>query len=865
MSVAALRALLVRYAAQASVVAFCALLVAGMWIGLVLQLHWEREEIIATAHLGVGNYARVFEAHVARTLRAVEVVLDEIEADYRRLGARLDLARLARERRTSLDPYYSLAVVDRDGNLILADYAIRDRPNFKDRENYQFHVAHDTRETFISQPRRATSGPNAGKWSIIISIRVNRPDGGFAGYVAVVMDPFYFSQLYSKVELGRGSIVALVGRDGVIRARQEDEEHSAGQDVSGSAMFLRIQKSPVEGQFVGRGQLASMTRLYSYRMVQDYPLVVVVGRSEAAVLSSYASRRAAYLGWAGGATLLIALFAALLVYQIGHRSRSDARVRESEQRYLELVEQASDGIFIADASGRYLQFNEAARAMLGYTEEELRAMSMRDLVPEEDQRREPLRIDELRAGKSLLTERRLLRKDGSLLPVEISARKLSNGMLQAVVRDVGARKRVEESLRASEARLKEAQALAKLGNWELDLVGGRLTWSDEIYRIFELDAAQFGASYEAFLNAIHPDDRESVNRVYTASVANRTSYAIVHRLRTSDGRIKHVQERGQTFYAEDGKPLRSVGTVQDVTALHEAEQALRALNAELEARVEARTAELRRANSTLAESLEELRAAQVRLVQSEKMAALGSLVAGIAHEINTPLGIGVTAASHVELTVRGLQERFAHGQPTRQEMEGFLSSASEACEMVLANLQRAADLIRSFKQVAVDQSSGERRTFSLKPYLDEVLRSLGPQLRRTRHEVLLVCPENLEIDSYPGAYSQIVTNLVLNSLTHGFDGIEHGRIEIEVLREGESLRLRYRDNGRGIAPEHLPKIFDPFFTTKRGLGGSGLGLHVLYNLVTQTLGGTIECRSRPGEGVSFDIDLPMRPPRGTPA
>jgi signal transduction histidine kinase len=242
------------------------------------------------------------------------------------------------------------------------------------------------------------------------------------------------------------------------------------------------------------------------------------------------------------------------------------------------------------------------------------------------------------------------------------------------------------------------------------------------------------------------------------------------------------------------------------------------------------------------------------------MAALGSLVAGIAHEINTPLGIGVTAASHIELAVRALNERFARGELTRQDMEGFLGNATEACEMVLANLQRAADLIRSFKQVAVDQSSGARRRFSLKPYLEEVLRSLGPQLRRTRHEVLLDCPANLEIDSYPGAYSQLVTNLVLNSLSHGFDGIEQGRIEIEVQREGQSLRLRYRDNGRGIAPEHLPKIFDPFFTTKRGLGGSGLGLHVVYNLVTQTLGGTIECRSTPGEGVSFEVDLPIRPP-----
>lgn len=845
MSVSGFRALLVRYAAQASVIAFGVLVVAGMWIGLVLQLRWEREAIIATAHLGIGNYARVFEAHVTRTLRAAEVVLAEVEADYRRLGARLDLARFARERRTSLDPYYSLAVIDRDGNLILADYAIRGRPNFKERDNYRFHVAHDTRETFISKPRRATSGPNAGKWTIIVSRRVDHSDGSFAGYVAVAMDPFYFSQLYSKVELGPGSIVALVGRDGVIRARQEDEEQSAGQDVSGSAMFLRILQSAGEGQFVGRGQLASMTRLYSYRPVEGYALMVIVGRSEAAVLSSYASRRAAYLGWAGGATLLVALFAALLVYQIGHRGRSEARVRESEQRYLDLVEQASDGIFIADARGRYVQVNQAACDMLGYTEQELLSLTMSGLVTDEDLRREPFRVDELRAGKALLTERRLRRKDGALVPVEISARMLANGLQQAIVRDISARRRAEEQLRVKDSAI--ATSINAIAFADADR---KITYVNPMF------LRMWGYAHEGEVLGRTPvelcSDPQEAFAILDAMKATGSYIGTLKGLR-KDGSVFPVEVSASVVRDGDGGVTHLMASFMDITERVHAEESLRALNAELEARVEARTAELR-------QSLDELRAAQAQLVQSEKMAALGSLVAGIAHEINTPLGIGVTAASHVELTVRALNERFARGELTRQDMEGFLGSATEACEMVLANLQRAADLVRSFKQVAVDQSSGERRRFSLKPYLEEVLRSLGPQLRRTRHEVLLDCPANLEIDSYPGAYSQVVTNLVLNSLSHGFDGVEQGRIEIEVRREGESLRLRYRDNGRGIAPEHLPRIFDPFFTTRRGLGGSGLGLHVVYNLVTQTLGGTIECRSAPGEGVSFEIDLPLRPP-----
>ncbi len=408
------------------------------------------------------------------------------------------------------------------------------------------------------------------------------------------------------------------------------------------------------------------------------------------------------------------------------------------------------------------------------------------------------------------------------------------------------------------AQLNEAQQLAKVGSWELDLVSRNLHWSDEIFRIFEIDKSRFAASYEAFLNAIHPDDRDLVNGAYTESVANNATYIIQHRLQMDDGRIKWVEERGQTFYDADGKPLRSVGTVQDITTLHEAEQALQALNADLEVRVQERTVDLIRVNAKLQRSLDDLQRAQVHLVQSEKMAALGGLVAGVAHEINTPVGVGVTAASHLQMMVRDAGERYRTGQLTRGEMEEFLKNADTATQMVLSNLGRAADLVRSFKQVAVDQSSNTRRQFRLKGYLEEVLTSLGPTLKRTRHAVNIECADELSLYSHPGAYSQIITNLVMNSVIHGFEGIEAGHITIAVSEQPEGLLLRYSDDGKGIAPEHLKKIFDPFFTTRRGQGGSGLGLHVVYNLVTQTLGGAITCESAPGQGVRFEIKTPIK-------
>jgi signal transduction histidine kinase len=303
-------------------------------------------------------------------------------------------------------------------------------------------------------------------------------------------------------------------------------------------------------------------------------------------------------------------------------------------------------------------------------------------------------------------------------------------------------------------------------------------------------------------------------------------------------------------------------TLDDTTNdLTRAQVALRELNAELELRVEERTAALRATNEELRRSLEQLRLAQVQLVQSEKMAALGGLVAGVAHEINTPIGIGVTAASHLEMIVSDAGERYRAGQLTRGDMDEFLTNSTEAAQMVLSNLQRAAELIRSFKQVAVDQASAERRQFGLKAYLEEVLISLGPTLKRTRHVVNIECPPELQIYSEPGACSQIITNLVMNSVTHGFEDVEAGHIAIAVSAQPEGLLLRYSDDGRGIAAEHLEKIFDPFFTTKRGAGGSGLGLHIVYNLVTQALGGAIACSSTPGKGVVFEIRIPVPPMR----
>lgn len=267
--------------------------------------------------------------------------------------------------------------------------------------------------------------------------------------------------------------------------------------------------------------------------------------------------------------------------------------------------------------------------------------------------------------------------------------------------------------------------------------------------------------------------------------------------------------------------------------------------------------DLKNANRDVTLAMEELKKTQVQLVESEKMSALGGLVAGVSHEINTPVGIGVTAASHLREKTQYFIRDFEENKMTRSGLKKFLELALESSEMILSNLSRAADLVHSFKQVAVDQSSEAKRKFNLKDYIEDVLRSLRPRYKRTKHTISVKCDENIDITSYPGALSQVLTNLINNSLLHGFEGIAAGHIIIAAHMQENSVILQYRDNGRGM-PEHIrAKIFEPFFTTRRGSGGSGLGMHLVYNLVTQNLQGRIECLSSPGRGTTFSIILPM--------
>jgi DNA-binding LacI/PurR family transcriptional regulator/signal transduction histidine kinase len=263
------------------------------------------------------------------------------------------------------------------------------------------------------------------------------------------------------------------------------------------------------------------------------------------------------------------------------------------------------------------------------------------------------------------------------------------------------------------------------------------------------------------------------------------------------------------------------------------------------------------ANTELKKTLETLQQTQEQLINSEKMVSLGRLVAGIAHEINTPIGVSITAASYLKESSMKMEKMYSAGSIKRSDLTDYLNTNSENADILLVNLNRASELVKSFKQIAVDQSVEEKRLFNLKEYISGVLLSLKPKLKKTGISVKVDCSDDLTLYNYAGGLSQILSNFVLNSILHAFNEGERGLITITAFIEENMLNLIYSDDGKGIAHEDLHKIFEPFFTTKRGKGGTGLGLNIVYNLVTQKYGGSIVCESLPGKGTVFKIKIPV--------
>jgi len=294
----------------------------------------------------------------------------------------------------------------------------------------------------------------------------------------------------------------------------------------------------------------------------------------------------------------------------------------------------------------------------------------------------------------------------------------------------------------------------------------------------------------------------------------------------------------------------------EVQQRHEAEQEIRLLNDELEQRVHQRTQELSKSNDELNQTLVELKQTQSQLLENEKMASLGGLVAGVAHEVNTPIGIVLTSISFMKERCIDIIDALAKESLTAKQLTLFTQELEQGFNLSLNNVKRAVKLIESFKLIAVDSVVDDAREINLHNYLQDILRSLQPKVKDSNIKIELNCPKNIIIFSYPGAIAQITNNLVLNSLLHAFEPDQTGTITITAQQKENIITLMYDDDGCPLDNESKAHLFEPFYTTKRGKGGSGLGAHIVYNLVTQRLKGTIELITKQAKGKSFKVVIP---------
>lgn len=325
----------------------------------------------------------------------------------------------------------------------------------------------------------------------------------------------------------------------------------------------------------------------------------------------------------------------------------------------------------------------------------------------------------------------------------------------------------------------------------------------------------------------------------------------------------------------DGKDY-FVGVGVDISNRIETEKKLNDLNRTLEEKVEIRTRQLKELNEELAskndvltsmneeisamneelsDSNEKLIKMQGFIIESEKMAALGGLVAGVAHEVNTPIGVGLTAASHLSDISNELLNCHKQRKLNDEDIVYYLEDIDKASQIIFKNLNSAANLIKSFKMLSVDQSSEPKREFEIGSYIDEILLSLSPTLKKTKIKIINNYPEKITINGYPGSIAQVITNLVMNSVKHAYLPGEEGVINIKTLRDGSMIELIFSDDGKGMDSKTLSKIYEPFFTLNRLEGGTGLGLSVVYSIITQQYQGTINCSSKLGKGTTFTIHI----------
>lgn len=412
-------------------------------------------------------------------------------------------------------------------------------------------------------------------------------------------------------------------------------------------------------------------------------------------------------------------------------------------------------------------------------------------------------------------------------------------------------------LKQGQARLRTVLWGSGAELWDIDLATQKIHRSHPIPDL-KLNARGETITFADLLAEISSEHAEAIRAAMVAQIKGLSEkFEVWFRLEADDGSWRWLYSHGTVTERDaHGRALRMAGTLHDVSAMKKIEDELRVLNEQLEQRVAERTTALTNANAELSQTIERLDATRAQLVESEKMASLGSLVAGVSHEINTPLGVGITGTSHLLEELDAIERELAADARDARTLTDHVALMRECGELVQRSLLRADKLVRSFKQVAVTQSVESPRVLRLAEVLEGAVLPLRDRFDDAGHAIVVHCPPELELTSYANAAQQVLTALLANTLEHAAIAGKVLQVTITAIDAGDAALITFRDDGAGMSREVRMRIFDPFFTTRRGHGSLGLGMHIVYNLITQRLRGRIACVSEPGAGTEFTIRLP---------
>jgi PAS domain S-box-containing protein len=550
----------------------------------------------------------------------------------------------------------------------------------------------------------------------------------------------------------------------------------------------------------------------------------------------------------------------------------------SQQRFQDsLLETLPVPVFYKDRAGRYLGVNAAFVQLMGRPREFFVGKSVWDIAPaataqvyhdaDEALFSQPESVQVYDAHVLSGTQGR---REVVFTKSVFYDHRGALGGLVGVVMDVTAQRASEQAVRESESRMAQILHHSPLPVFVIDAQHRVLVWNPACEYTFGVRASAVLGSTRHW-SAFYASERPCMADIVLDGGSQLDIERYYH------GRYRRSTLNPEAFEAEDffphlgesgrwlqftAAPLRdstgqvvgAIETLIDISALKRAQQEVQQFNAELEDKVRARTAELALAN-------ENLRQASQQLVQSEKLAALGHVVAGVAHELNTPVGIVLTAATALQHHARTLQAEIQGGSGLRRaSLNDFIARSIEACDLMERNAQRAAKLVGNFKEVAVNRASMLRRRFALHTVVDEVHATLHGALQSQACTLETAIAADIVLDSYPGALGQILSHLVMNTLQHGLEGRTQGHIRLQAQVHAHTVDLRFADDGTGMDAQARHRAFDPFYTTKLGQGGSGLGLYIVYNLATGILGGSVALHSEEGAGVCIVLTLPLAAP-----